>query len=187
MSSCQWKSMFYSSYFILPVKPLSSQNPSPPRPSPGRESVSKVGCISPQFSFTLIQEVNKSSSVMCCSPAATQSHTFTRFTAVDSEGNNVSTSSLPPSSAACDWLAEQCRTSRLERRRRRRWQWGGQAGGRCNEFVLMISVAQRHCNTNNSVHEQRHCCDCEALLLYEPPTQSSSVSSAAMEPSKPPG
>lgn len=36
----------------------------------------------------------------------------------------------PPSSAACDWLAEQCRTSGLERRRRRRWwQWGGQAGG----------------------------------------------------------
>lgn len=142
----------------------------------------------------MIQKVNKSSSV-CVAAQQLHNHTlslllrclfFFFFTAVGSEGNNVSTTSPPRSSAGRYWLAERRWTARLGRRRWRWrwWKWGA-GRGRCNEFVLMVSVAQRHCNTNSSVNEQQHCCDCEALLLYEPRTQSSSVSPA--EPSKPPG
>lgn len=77
--------MFYPSYVRASSSASASWCSSPPLtdalPS---EPVPLLACPSLaashlQFSFSAIQKVNKSSSVMCRGPAATQSRTFTAF------------------------------------------------------------------------------------------------------------
>lgn len=163
----QWRPVFYHSVFIasqrLLVKPPRlPRPPAPPPPGGGK-------CFQAWLRLTSVFLLGdpEGEQKQQCDVLQPSSYTITLslfsfffffFTAVGSEGNNVSTTPPPPEATldAFGWLSGAGPPD---------WGGGGSGGGgqagrgRCNEFVLMVSVAQRHCNTNSSiVVTARLCC-----------------------------